>query len=362
MTDELERLRAALDEVDAELIATVARRQAIVAAIGEQKQASGRATRDFAREKEVIDAAREQAAARGVEPDLAEAIMTDLIRASLTAQEAARVAASGRGSGRRALVIGGAGKMGRWFVRFFQSQQFHVTVADPVPVDDADATFASWQEAGLDVDVIVIATELAMTRRILDELVEAAPDALLFDIGSLKTPLREPLAAAAARGLAVTSLHPMFGPSTRLLSGRHMVFVDVGCAAATAAAKELFAATMVEQVDMALDEHDRLIAYVLGLSHALNIAFFTALAESGEAVPRLKELSSTTFDAQLRVARDVASESPSLYFEIQHLNEFGISPLVALSDATDRLLACVKSGDAAGFAALMHNGSRYFER
>ena len=30
---------------------------------------------------------------------------------------------------------------------------------------------------------------------------------------------------------------------------------------------------------MGLDEHDRLIAYVLGLSHALNIAFFTALAK-----------------------------------------------------------------------------------
>ena len=43
------------------------------------------------------------------------------------------------------------------------------------------------------------------------------------------------------------------------------------------AAKELFGGTMVEQIDMGLDDHDRLIAYVLGLSHALNIAFFTAL-------------------------------------------------------------------------------------
>ena len=41
---------------------------------------------------------------------------------------------------------------------------------------------------------------------------------------------------------------------------------------------------------MGLDEHDRLIAYVLGLSHALNIAFFTALADSGEAAPRLAKL------------------------------------------------------------------------
>ena len=52
-----------------------------------------------------------------------------------------------------------------------------------------------------------------------------------------------------------------------------MIFIDMGSADALAAARALFAPTMVEQVVMGLEEHDRLIAYVLGLSHALNIAF-----------------------------------------------------------------------------------------
>ena len=54
-----------------------------------------------------------------------------LIRGSLTTQERIRVAAGGQGSGRTALVIGGAGKMGRWFVEFLASQGYVVTVADP---------------------------------------------------------------------------------------------------------------------------------------------------------------------------------------------------------------------------------------
>ena len=109
----------------------------------------------------------------------------------------------------------------------------------------------------------------------------------------------------------------MFGPDTELLSGRHVIFIDLGNADALQEAQELFAPTMAERVVMGLDEHDRLIAYVLGLSHALNIAFFTALADSGEAAPRLAKLSSTTFDSQLEVASRVAAESPDLYFEIQ---------------------------------------------
>ena len=121
----------------------------------------------------------------------------------------------------------------------------------------------------------------------------------------------------------MTSLHPMFGPDTELLSGRHVIFIDLGNEAALKEAQELFAPTMAERVVMGLDEHDRLIAYVLGLSHALNIAFFTALAESGEAAPRLAKLSSTTFDSQMEVASRVAAESPDLYFEIQSLNDYG---------------------------------------
>ena len=151
----------------------------------------------------------------------------------------------------------------------------------------------------------------------------------------------------------------MFGPDTRLLSGRHLIFCDVGDADATAAAKELFAATMVEQLDMSLDDHDPLIAYVLGLSHALNIAFFTALAESGEAAPKLAQMSSTTFDAQLLVAAAVAEDNPHLYFEIQNLNKFGLGPLDALCEAAGRIRETVAGGDEQAFVDLMENGRAY---
>jgi len=117
----------------------------------------------------------------------------------------------------------------------------------------------------------------------------------------------------------------------------------------------------VEQVVTTLDDHDRLIAYVLGLSHAINIAFFTALAESGEAAPRLARLSSTTFDAQLAVASLVAGESPALYFEIQALNQYGGDSLAALVEAVTRLQSLVANQDAAGFARLMRRGQSYLQ-
>ena len=198
-----------------------------------------------------------------------------------------------------------------------------------------------------------------MSGRILAQLAVLKPRGLIFDIGSLKSPLRDGLAELASAGCRVTSLHPMFGPDTRLLSGRHLIFCDVGSADATRDAKALFGSTMVEQLDMGLDDHDRLIAYVLGLSHALNIAFFTALAGSGEAAPKLARLSSTTFDSQLLVSAAVAQDNPHLYFEIQHLNRFGLGSLDALCEAAARVRELIAKGDEDGFVDLMEKGRAY---
>lgn len=354
----LEKLRSQLSAIDRQLVELIAERQKIVGEIGRSKRSTGTGTRDYAREKDVLDMGRAQAEEMGVDPDLVEGMLQLLIRTSLASQERDRVVAEGKGDGRRALVIGGAGKMGRWFVDFFESQGFATTVADR-SVEDGPKQFRNWTDAGVDYDVIVVAAPLAVSGRILAQLAVLKPQGLVFDIGSLKSPLIDGLHELRDAGCRVTSLHPMFGPDTRLLSGRHLIFCDVGDTEATADAKELFAPTMVEQLDMGLDDHDRLIAYVLGLSHALNIAFFTALAESGEAAPKLAKMSSTTFDSQLLVSEAVAQDNPHLYFEIQNLNKFGLGPLDALCEAARRIRETVADGDEQAFVDLMEKGRDY---
>ena len=357
----LDELRTALTDLDGELVDLVARRQALSEQVAAVKRSTGRATRDFGREREVILRGRKAAVRRGVPPDLAESLLRLLIQSSLATQEQARVAAQAHGSGKSALVIGGHGKMGAWFAEFLASQGFRVAIADPKGGLPGFDTVTDWQADPLDFDLIVLATPLSATTALLEILARRVPRGLIFDLGSLKTPLRAGLDALVKAGCRVTSLHPMFGPDTELLSGRHVIFIDLGNRAALAEAQELFAPTMAERVVMGLDEHDRLIAFVLGLSHALNIAFFTALADSGEAAPRLARLSSTTFDAQLDVASRVAAESPDLYFEIQHLNEYGGESLLALQQAVERLVGTVKSGDAAEFTAIMNRGRAYLD-
>jgi chorismate mutase/prephenate dehydrogenase len=353
---ELSKLRADLALVDRDVVRLMGKRQRLVRAIGELKNREASALRDFAQEKRVLDRARTTALRQGISPDLAERVLSILIESSLTTQEQQRVTARSGGVGQRALVIGGAGRMGGWLVQFLLSQGFRVEVADPA---NQGPGLSDWRESPLDHDLIIVATPLRVSARILGQLARRRPAGVVFDVGSLKTPLFRGLQQLVRAGVRTTSIHPLFGPDTRLLAGRHVIVVDLGVPEANETAQALFAPTMAEVVTMDLASHDRLMAYVLGMSHALNIAFFTALQSSGFTAAELARLSSTTFDRQLAVATPVARENPLLYFEIQKLNRFGGAALDGLADAVDMIRKAVRKGDEATFVSLMERGREW---
>jgi len=357
--DKLQSLREELGGVDQDILRLAARRRELALEIGRVKERSQKGTRDYGQEKVVIERACRAAEALGLPEGLAENLMRELIRSSLSVQEQQRVIAEGEGSGQRVLIIGGAGKMGRWFATFLSSQGYGVEIADPAgPVADFPH-FGRWQDAPPGHDIVIVATPLGHSQTVLQQLLENPPTGIVFDVGSLKSPLTKGLQDLRDAGVKVTSVHPMFGPDVGLLSGKHVVFCDVGVPEATAKAWGLFEATMADRVEMSLEEHDRLIAYVLGLSHAVNIAFFTALSNSAEEVPRLARMSSTTFDSQLAVASNVAGENPHLYYEIQALNSYGKESLEALSTAVENLKTFVVDGDEDAFVAMMSAGNAY---
>src|SRR5262245_42490111 len=240
----LEDLRRRINELDRQILELVGKRQEIGREVARAKRSTGQATRDYNREREVLLAAREAARQYGIAPQLAENILRLLIRSSLTTQEQASVQAQGTGTGRSALIIGGAGKMGRWFAEFMASQGFAVEIADPAGAPPGFAHIDDWRESTLQHDFIVIATPLGLTGKSLRELAMRRPKGTIFDVGSLKSPLRAGLNALKSHGCRVTSLHPMFGPDTELLSGRHVIFVEAGSAEATQVARALVRTTV----------------------------------------------------------------------------------------------------------------------
>src|SRR6478609_3331414 len=97
----LDALRTELGQIDKDILALVARRQAVAQKIGQVKRDAGIPTRDYRQERDVVQRARAAAVASGLSPELGEELILALIRGSLTIQEKDTVAATGEGDGRR---------------------------------------------------------------------------------------------------------------------------------------------------------------------------------------------------------------------------------------------------------------------
>ena len=350
---ELLELRQRLDEIDTGIVDLIAERQAVVTTIAEHKLKKGLPLRHYEREREVIDRGVARAEFHGLSGSVARDILQTLIHHSLGNQETHKLVQSDHGQGRQALVIGGLGRMGVWMSRYLDMVGYNVEVADLVAGDTSFKRVDDWEAKVDDYDLIVVAVPLRPSNDVLLRLADLKPECLVFDIGSLKSPMREGLDALRENGCRVCSVHPMFGPDEIGLSGRHILFVDVGDSEATAEARALFAHTAADCVELSLEEHDEVMAWVLGLSHLVNIAFAGTLAQSGEAVPLLKQISSSTFNAQLNVATQVVSENPHLYYEIQQGNINTAEVSEHFQKVLNELVSAVAQNDEAVFTRHM---------
>lgn len=252
-------------------------------------------------------------------------------------------------------VVGGQGQMGRAMGRLLKDSGHEITVIDPRAKNNLSLADTA------DSDVVVIATPISAVSDILSELDGICrEDALIFDISSLKSPFVNKLKDLAEHR-KVCSVHPMFGPAVRSMHGRNLVICDCGSEDAVNAAKTFLDGRGADIRIIPVDEHDRYMSYVLGLSHIVNIAFFTVLEKSGIPFKELRSLSSTTFDKMTDTIMSVALEEPELYHEIQNLNRDRDAMLSELKDAIASVSEAAASEDSENFTELMLRGREYLE-
>jgi len=355
--DDLENLRGQIAEVDRTIAGAIGRRLDLARRIGARKADRGEPMRDFGVEGEVLARWRRELGVAGIAPGRAEAIARWLVEESVRAQqEVLEVRPRAPGDTFDIAIVGGAGAMGGWLAGFFEDAGHRVAVVDPRPPGGGRPTFPDVETAAAKVDVLVFATPIRSTAPLLRRALATDSRALILDILSVKAPILGLLRSAAAAGRRVTSVHPMFGPSARTLSGRNLLLVSCGVPEADRDARALFQGSALSIAEVPLDRHDQLIAESLGLAHAVNLLFLAALAADPATPDDLAHAASTTFHRQSSLARAVAEEGPELYLDIQAMNPHSWGLYQELHAALDRLEGMVERRDLPGFSELVRSG------
>ncbi len=349
MTD-LDHLRNRIRRIDAEVLRLVAERTEVARTIGEAKRSAGIPLRDFEVERQVLDGAAGQGEALGLPGDAVRTLIQHLITISWGEQERASYSAY-TGAVESVAVIGGRGRMGRWLAGFFENQGHRVTVVDRAEQDPVGAV--------LDAAITFVATPPEAIPGIIDALTGAGYEGVVCDIASLKHHLRPAVDRAIAAGVSITSIHPMFGPGVRTLSDRVICICDCGDSTATRRVASLFSDTAATLVPLDFEGHDRIVSYVLGLSHLINLLFAKVLSAGPLEFAEIDRVGSTTFRSQVETTGTVIREDPDLYFGIQALNPFTPELYDDLRREFEQLAAWIRDGDREAFASMMERSRRW---
>lgn len=267
-----------------------------------------------------------------------------------------------------ASVIGGAGRMGAWFATFLKKNGYQVLVCDRNKsaarnlarkrgfrlVEDLTLAVRSAQ-------LVILATPTQVTQKILQHIEpHLSSRKLLVEISSVKEPLRRILQDMRRRGVAILSIHPMFGPGIKTLAGTTILTVSVP--ARNILAQEFLSLLRkrgAKLIRSDFDEHDKLVSMILTLPHFMNIAMVNTLRTLDADPNQLREIAGTSFKLQLLIAETIYQEAIGNEASILMDSKCSLKMLRRFAQESAASLNIIKKNKRSILLRSLHGG-RYF--
>ncbi|MGA7007363.1 MAG: prephenate dehydrogenase/arogenate dehydrogenase family protein, partial [Nitrososphaeraceae archaeon] len=212
-------------------------------------------------------------------------------------------------------IVGGAGKMGRWFSNYFVQQGgYSVFVYDTKKGYDKSSTKIvccnSLKECLNDADYVIISVPVRTAPSMIRECASLMkPRSTLLEIASIKKDTIRSL-SKIRRSIVPISIHPMFGPGATKLNDSKILLVPVrDIKKEKRRLRSILGGAKILVVNDAY-HHDKLMALILGIVYYANLILATVISK--DSFPELKKFSGTTFSFQSILFHSILSDEPVL--------------------------------------------------
>ncbi|PKF51701.1 bifunctional chorismate mutase/prephenate dehydrogenase [Enterovibrio nigricans] len=350
MVAELSCLRDQIDEVDKQMVELLARRLALVSEVGEVKSEHGLPIYAPDREAAMLASRREEAASKGVPPDLIEDILRRTMRESY---------ASENDSGfkclnpelRSIVIVGGNGQLGKLFGKLFRLSGYTVKVLGSQDWDNA-------QEILADAGMVVVTVPINKTDAVIRQLGDLPDDCLLVDLTSIKS---EPLQAMLESHKGpVVGLHPMFGPDISSLAKQVIVYCDGRNPESYQWLLEQFRIWGASLHRISAIEHDQGMTLIQALRHFTSFVYGVHLAEENPNLGQLTALSSPIYRLELAMVGRLFAQDAQLYGDIIMSSSQNIDMIRRFHARFGEAIKLLDEQDKNGFVAAFNQVESWF--
>jgi prephenate dehydrogenase len=224
----------------------------------------------------------------------------------------------------RIAIIGGSGKMGRWFTNHLlkEGKEVIITGRNEKKLLEAKQQLgvetATNIEAVKNADAVLIAVSIDSFEEVIKQIYPyIRPKQVLVDITSIKVFPVEIMHKYLKSGI-VLGMHPVFGPGARSMANHNVVLTPTNEGESTLAQKikRYLEARGARITLMTPQEHDEMMTVILGLTHFIAIVSADTLL-SFDKLKHLEAVGGSSYKMLLTLVGSVLSEDPELYASLQ---------------------------------------------
>ncbi|SES80228.1 bifunctional chorismate mutase/prephenate dehydrogenase [Thalassotalea agarivorans] len=349
-TQQLNSLRAEIDEIDSALVDLLVKRRKVTTKVGELKTQVGMPIFDATREAALIEKRRFQATEHGLSADLIEDLLRRIMRDSYVSQDESGYRCVNPSS-KDIVVIGGKGQLGQVFVDLFTRSGYSVKIIDKDDWANASTIFTN-------ASLVLVAVPIRITCQVIEELKSLPKSCILADITSIK---QEPLDAMLnVHDGPVLGLHPMFGPDVTGMVKQTVIVCQGRQTEAAAWFIEQLAVWGASMYQVDATAHDEAMAMVQVMRHFSTIAYGYHLMQENADLSQLLEMSSPIYRLELVMVGRLFAQDPVLYADIIFSNKQNLVMMKRFGERFLSLLSDVEKGDKQAFVSMFEQVANWF--
>ena len=350
-TDDLEKLRGHIDNVDQQLLHLLRKRLDLVGQVGAVKHAAGVPIYAPEREASMLAKRREEAANMNVSPQLIEDILRRLMRESYLNEKDVGFKQVKADLG-HVVIVGGEGKLGGLFSQMLRLSGYQVKSLDK---DDWQRAEAIFDGAGLVIVTVPISITCELIASKLGQLHESC---ILADLTSIKA---KPLdAMLTAHKGPVVGLHPMFGPDVGSLAKQVVVVCHGRGQDSYQWLMEQIKIWGARLVEADAQKHDKAMQLVQAMRHFSSFVYGLNLYREAADIDNLLQFSSPIYRLELAMVGRLFAQSPELYADIIYAQRESLTAIGDYLDNYSQALELLKSGNRQGFIDQFEEVANWF--
>ncbi|MEM2440563.1 MAG: prephenate dehydrogenase/arogenate dehydrogenase family protein [Candidatus Bathyarchaeia archaeon] len=222
------------------------------------------------------------------------------------------------------IAIIGAGRMGRWFAKFFQEQGFTVVASDRDQEklqklrEELNVEIADNVKAVESADRILVCVPIDNFEDVIKEIrTHIRPGQEVMDICSVKEAPVNIMHKYVSHAVTLGT-HPMFGPGAKSVKGQNFVLTPTNVEEQTLAKDfgKWLENKGANVFFMTPQEHDKIMSIVIGLPYFLSHVVCDALLSCGE-YEKAKKVSGVSYKLLLTLTEAVISEEAEFAASVQ---------------------------------------------